>query len=115
MQESYIQRLTLNNHRIVITYAFRELWQRRLNGHLQPPVVVRLYPSAIKDTEEITTLFSVFSGDLIFIIKEYLSAVRDRFKGITFHYELVNHAITMEEDRENIEYYRAELKWVYND
>lgn len=115
MQESYVQRLALNGHRILITYSFRELWHRRLNGHLQPPVVIRLYPNNINDTQELTELFSIWSDDLIFIIREYLSTVKARFRGITFQYELVNHAIKMEEDRQNIEYYRAELKWVYND
>ncbi len=111
MHSKYVQRLTINDHRITITYNFREAWQRQLNGHLRPPVVIKMYPDVCQDRQRLTASFAVWSQDLIFIIKEYISTVKNRFAGISFRYELVNHAITLKENREDIHYYRAELKW----
>ena len=107
--------MTINEHLITITYSFREAWQRRFREQLPAPVVVKMYPGTVKDRQQLSTIFSVLSMDFIFIIKEYLSTVKERFDGIRFDYELVNHAIKLKENREDIEYYRAELLWQYKE
>ena len=44
MENTYHQKLTIDGIRVVITYNFREVWQKLMNGHMQPPVVVKVYP-----------------------------------------------------------------------
>lgn len=115
MKTEYVQRLVLHGDLVTITYSYRETWQRLLNGHMQPPVVVKLYPKTIKEQRELIAHFAQLSDDIVFIIREYLSVVQNKFEGIRFQYELINHAIKLSEEDEKIDYYRAELKWAYND
>ncbi|MEM9077614.1 MAG: hypothetical protein AAGC43_11260 [Bacteroidota bacterium] len=114
MGNTYNQRMTIDGHRIVITYNFREVWQKLMNGHMQPPVVVKIYPEDALEKKALLHFSSKVSTDIIFIIREYISVVRKRFIGIDFKYELVNHSIRYQEDNTAIAYYRAELDWYYS-
>ena len=111
MTTKHVQRLTLNGNLITITYNYREAWQRILNGHMQPPVVIKMYPGASTERKRLIQQFNLVAPDLMFIVREYLSIVKEKFEGISFQYQLVNHVIRLEENEKGIEYYRAELKW----
>ena len=115
MENTYHQKLTIDGIRVVITYNFREVWQKLMNGHMQPPVVVKVYPEDPIEKEVLVDFFNKISRDIVFIIREYISVVRKKFIGIDFKYQLVNHAVKYKEGSETIEYYRAELYWYYND
>lgn len=115
METEYIQHLTLDGHRITICYTFRETWQRLLNGHMRPPVVVKVESPTGKNKEELIAVFQIIAPDILFIIREYLSIVSQRFEGISFTYMFVNHSMEREENGVKFIQYRAELKWFYND
>lgn len=114
MQTEYSQRLALKGHSVIITYNFRERWQRSMNGHMKPPVVVKMHPNRITERKVLENVFTRIEDDIIFVVREYLSTIRHRFYGVSFEYALVNHAISFD-DNGAIAYYRAELKWYYND
>ncbi|MEM9361331.1 MAG: hypothetical protein AAGA43_01800 [Bacteroidota bacterium] len=115
MKNTYSQKLTIDGNRVVIMYNYREVWQKLMNGHMQPPVVVKVYPEDVMEKDAVVGFFDKISKDIVFIIREYLSVVRKKFIGIDFKYQLVNHAFKYKEDSETIEYYSAELYWYYND
>jgi len=111
----HVQRLTLDGNLITITYNYREAWQRILNGHMLPPVVIKMNPKVNIERKRLIEQFNMVAPDLMFIVREYLSTVKEKFEGISFEYQFVNHAIRLDENKKGIEYYRAELKWYYND
>ncbi|WP_146129864.1 hypothetical protein [Flagellimonas meridianipacifica] len=111
MKTEYEQRLIPNGNLVTITYHYREAWQRMMNGHMRPPVVVKMYPASDVQRNRLINLFTEVSSDIIFIIKEYLSIVKQKFQGISFDYELINHVVRLKEDGEGIDHYRAEISW----
>ena len=113
MQSKYQQNLSLFGYNFTITYNYREAWQRILNGQLRTPVEVKLFPKGNEDENILYQHLNQAATELIYIIREYISTVKDRFEGIRFDYELINHEIRFGEDKGAVLYYRAELKWKY--
>lgn len=114
MESFYRQKLSLFGSRFVITYNYREGWNRLSNNRLKPPVVIMVFPSKNEDSSILADHLEMAKPDLIFIIREYLSLVAKRFEGIRFTYELVNYDLTREEKTGTPLFYRAELKWNYS-
>lgn len=113
MQSKYQQKLSLFGNNFTITYHYRESWQRILNGQLRTPVEVKVFPKGSEDESMLSQHLNRAEPDLLYIIREYLSTVKERFEGIRFDYELINHKIRVGEESGSVLYYRAELKWKY--
>ena len=113
METRYQQRLSLFGNTFLIIYNYRETWQTMVNGPMRTPVEVKVFPNGNDDERMLSLHLSRAAPDLLYIIREYLSVVKNRFNGIRFHYELINREIRLAEDNGSVMYYRAELKWQY--
>jgi len=110
MESSYQQRLSLFGNTFTITYNYPESWQFMMNGNIRTPVEVKVFPKGNEDERILSMHLSRAAPDILYIIREYLSLVKNRFRGIRFHYELINREIRVE-DSGSVLFYRAELKW----
>lgn len=113
METRYQQRLSLFGNTFLIIYNYRQTWQEMVNGNARTLVEVKVFPKGNEDESMLSQHLNRAAPDILHIIREYLSSIKDRFEGIRFHYELINSEIRLAEDDGSVMYYRAELKWQY--
>ncbi|WP_422860688.1 hypothetical protein ACOKFD_07610 [Flagellimonas sp. S174] len=113
-EPTYEQPMMIYGKRIIVTYNYD--WMGHTpDVHAPPPVSVKMYPGKKTSKDALVQDFDRATPHVLFVIREYLSIVADRFQGIEFEYQWMNHSVKINEYTGRVSYCEAELKWSYKD
>lgn len=105
------QLLNIEGHLFRIKYNFMDDWRTSASFGFKNPVTVIYEPTRHMTEQEINQLFDAKVDHLLFVIREYLSAVKDRYKGIQFQKTFKTKQVHLDTEKRYVQAFFAELAY----
>jgi hypothetical protein len=105
------QLLNIEGHIFRIKYNFLDDWRSSTSFGIKNLVTVIYKPHKHMTEEEINQLFESKVEHLLFVIREYLSAVKDNYKGIRFEKYFKSKEVHFDVERRFVQTFYAELAY----